>query len=194
MIDLCRSRTRAAVVRELFWAPGSETYVRALARVTGEAVANVHREVKRLQVEGWIEARPSGNRVLYRVDTGHRLFPAISSLVEDAVGATGLLREALAELRDLRLALLLRPTPDTGSRDLLVLVVGEVASEQVARALAPAAAALRATVRPLIFGREELLGRLRQHDARTVQLLEAPHTLLIGDEDAVRALLSAVRA
>jgi DNA-binding MarR family transcriptional regulator len=194
MIDLRRSRTRAAVVRELFWAPGAETHVRALARVTGEAVANVHREVKRLQAEGWIEARSSGNRVLYRVDTGHRLFPAISSLVEETVGATGLLREALAGLTDLRLALLLRPPAAAGSRDLLILVVGEVATDQVARAVAPAAAALRATVRPLVLGREELLSRLRQHDARTVQLLEAPHALLIGDEEAVRALLSASRA
>jgi DNA-binding MarR family transcriptional regulator len=193
MIDLRRSRTRAAVVRELFWAPGAETHVRALARVTGEAVANVHREVKRLQAEGWIEARPSGNRVLYRVDTGHRLFPAISDLVEDTVGATGLLREALAGLTGLRLALLLRPPAAAGSRDLLVLVVGEVASDQVARAVAPAATALRATVRQLILGREELLGRLRQHDARTAQLLEAPHTVLIGDEEAVRVLLSATR-
>jgi hypothetical protein len=193
VIDLRRSRTRAAVVRELFWFPGAETHVRALARLTGEAVANVHRELKRLQCEGWIKARASGNRVLYRVDTAHRLYPAISRLVEETVGASGLLRDALMSLADLRFALLLRPPAAAGRRDLLILVVGEVEAAEVAQAVAPAAAALRASVQPLIVGREELLERLRQHDTRMVQLLEAPHTVLLGDEEAVRVLLAVAR-
>jgi DNA-binding MarR family transcriptional regulator len=192
LIDLHRSRTRASVVRELFSFPEAEIHVRALARLTGEAVANVHREVKRLEAEGWVVARPSGNRLLYRVDTEHRLYPAVSELVEETVGATGLLREALAGLPEVRLALLLRP-PAAGRRDLLVVVVGEIETDRVSAATAPAAARLRAAVQPLVFARDELLGRLRQHDTRTMQLLEAPHTVLIGDEQEVRALVAAAR-
>lgn len=194
MIDLHRSRTRAAVVRELFSFPDAEIHVRALARLTGEAVANVHREVKRLLADGWVVVRPSGNRLLYRVDTGHRLYPAVSRLVEETVGATGLFREALAGLPEVRLALLLRPPAVADRRDLVIVLVGEIEAGQVSTAIAPAAAALRAVVQPLVFRREELLGRLRQHDVRTVQLLEAPHTVLIGDEHEVRAMVAAARA
>jgi hypothetical protein len=194
LIDLHRSRTRAAVVRELFWSPEAEVHVRALARLTGEAVANVHRELKRLEGEGWVEARASGNRVLYRVATRHQLYPAISKLVEETVGATGLFREALAGCPGVRLALLLRPPAAAGRRDLVLVVIGEVGIVEVAEAIAPAAAALRAAVQPLVFGRDELLSRLRQRDARTVQLLDAPHTVLIGDEEAVRAMGAAARS
>jgi DNA-binding transcriptional ArsR family regulator len=194
LIDLRRSRTRAAVVRELFLFPGAEIHVRALARLTGEAVANVHRELRRLQAEGWLTARPSGNRVLYRVDTDHRLYQEVGRLVEETIGAAGLLREALAELSEVRLALLFRPPgPATGRRDLLLLVVGPTSAEDVSEAVAPAAAVLRAVVQPLVFGSDELLGRLRERDARTLQLLEAPHTVVKGDEGALRAMIAALR-
>ncbi len=96
MIDLRRSRTRAAVVRELFGFPETEIHVRALARVTGEAVANVHRELKRLEREGWVVARRSGNRALYRVARENPLYPVVSRLVDETVGPAVLLREALA--------------------------------------------------------------------------------------------------
>ena len=194
MIDLRRSRTRAAVARELFSFPGTEIHARALARLTGEAVANVHRELRRLQVEGWLIARPSGNRVLYRVDTDHRLYQEVGRLVEETVGAAGLLREALAELSEVRLALLFRPPAATGRRDLLLLVVGQTSVEEVSEAVAPAAAALRAVVQPLVFGSGELLRRLRERDARTMQLLEAPHTVVKGDEGALRAMSAALRS
>ena len=59
-------------------------------------MANVHRELKRLERDGWVVVRPSGNRLLYRVDTENPLYPAVSRLVDETVGPTGLLREALA--------------------------------------------------------------------------------------------------
>jgi len=193
LIDLHRSRTRAAVVRELFSFPGTETHARALARLTGEAVANVHRELRRLQGEGWLTVRPSGNRVLYRVDTGHRLYQEVVRLVEETVGSAGVLREALAGLSEVRLALLFRPPAAAGRRDLLLVVVGEISAEDVSKAVAPAAAALRAVVQPLVLGSGELVSRLRERDARTMQLLEAPHTVVKGDEEALRAVAAATR-
>jgi DNA-binding MarR family transcriptional regulator len=194
LIDLRRSRTRAAVVRELFASPDAEIHVRALARLTGEAVANVHRELKRLEQEGWVAVRPSGNRAMYRVDTGHRLYPAVSRLVEETVGATGLLREALQGLSDVRLALLLRSPATASRRELAVVVVGQIGAAEVTQALTPAAVALRAAVQPLVFGRDELLDRLGRHDTRTLQLLEAPHTVLVGDEETVRLMVAVGRA
>ena len=193
MIDLRRSRTRASVVRELFSFPDAEMHGRVLARLTGEAVANVHRELKRLEREGWIKARQSGNRVLYRADTGNRLYPSVSRVVEETVGAAGLFREALAALPEVRLALLFRPPASADRRDLLLVVVGEISAEDVSQAVAPAAAALRAVVQPLVLGYDELLARLRERDARTVQLLEAPHTVVKGDEEMVRAVGAAAR-
>jgi DNA-binding MarR family transcriptional regulator len=182
------------VVRELFSYPDAAIHVRALARLTGEAVANVHREVKRLAAEGWVVSRRSGNRVLYQVDITHRLYAEVGRLVEETVGATGLLREALAGLPEVRLALLLRPPPGAARRDLVVVLVGEIDVARVSAAIAPAAVALRAAVQPLVFRRGDLLDRLRQHDTRTMQLLEAPHTVLMGDEHEVRAMVAAARA
>ena len=193
MIDLRRSRTRSAVVRELFGSPDTEIHVRALARVTNEAVANVHRELRRLESEGWVTTRRSGNRVLYRVDTENPLYPAVSRLVDETVGAAALLRGALAGMRGISLALLLASTAGPAGRELPLLIVGQFGAAEVTAALAPVGAMVHCQIHPLLFDRDGLLGRLRQRDERTVRLLEAPHTVLIGDEKAVRTLLAAAR-
>ena len=79
MIDLGHSRTRDAVVRELFSDPQGEWHVRGLARQTGEAPANVHRELERLARGDWIVRRRSGNRVYVSVNTAHPSLACIPS-------------------------------------------------------------------------------------------------------------------
>ena len=189
VIDLRRSRTRAAVLRELFAAPHEEVYARGLERITGEAVANVHRELRRLEAAGWVTARRARNRVLYRANTQSRLYAAVSRLVTETVSAGALLREALEAVPGVRLALLLTPPDAVARRRLRVLVVGALSPAEVNDVVGPVGEAVHYHVEVLTLEEHELRRALQEHEARVAGLLETSHELLVGDEAAVKALL-----
>jgi len=196
MIDLGRSRTRDAVVRELFAEPHVAFHVRGLARRTGEAVANVHRELRRLERAGWVVRSTDRNRVLYRVDEGHPLYAEMARLVAKTVGVSRVLAAALFDVPGVLYAALVDVAdgPALGTAaPLHVLVVAETVDPPP-----PAAAALRPAGQWLdrgfdlqVVGIDELRGRVGRGEPSVTRLLSRSRTPLVGDEHHLRALLGA---
>jgi len=194
VIDLGHSRTRDAVVRELFADPGGEWHVRGLARRTGEAPANVHRELERLARGDWILRRRQGNRVYVRVNADHPLFAEMDALVAKTVGVPRVLAAALAEAPGVEAAVLLS-RGDVGATeaaaDLPVLVVAgpDTPPEAVEDALRPASQWLQREVRPTVLAAADLRRLAAQRDPGLTKLLAGPREVLVGDEARLRACL-----
>lgn len=194
MIDLGRSRTRDAVVRELFSEPHVAFHVRGLARRTGEAVANVHRELRRLERAGWVVRSREGNRVLYRIDEQHPLYDEMQRLVAKTVGVPRVLAAALFDVPGVLYAALVDSGegPSLGGASplhILVLAGSMDPSPPLAAALRPAEQWLDRTVTLDVVGAAELRRRAGRGEPAIARLLSKPRTALIGDEHRLRALL-----
>jgi hypothetical protein len=192
VIDLGRSRTRDAVVRELFAEPHVEWHARGLARQTGEAVANVHRELRRLERSGWLARRRERNRILCRINDTHPLYEEMRSLVAKTVGVERVLAASVVDVPGVELAVHIEVAGDgrpSVSGALHVAVVGAADPAAVEAALRPAAQWLGRPISSDVFGVNELRRAISRRYPYVVRLLSSRRSTLVGDERRLRAMM-----
>ena len=78
---LLSSKVRAEIFRLLFGLNRLELHVREIARQAGRNEASVRQELKKLRKLQLVEERRDGNRVYFRANEGHPLYPEIHRLV-----------------------------------------------------------------------------------------------------------------
>lgn len=194
MIHLGRSRTRDAVVREVFSEPHVAFHVRGLARRTGEAVANVHRELRRLERAGWVVRSTHKNRVLYRVNESHPLYGEMTRLVAKTVGVPRIVGAALFDVPEIAFAALV----DEGSASsigaatplhVFVLVESTDRLPDIQAALRPAGQWLHRSFVVDAHSVNDVRRRVARREPSILRLLSRPRTVLVGDESRLRTLL-----
>ena len=74
------SKVRAEVMRLLFADPSKELHLRELARLSRLALGTLQTEVKNLTTAELLLVRRDGNRLYYRANTDHPVFPELQSL------------------------------------------------------------------------------------------------------------------
>ena len=95
LAELLSSRVRAGVLTALFGVGDSELHGRELARRSGLNESSLRQEMRRLVRLGLVKKRRAGNRVYYRSNQAHPLFPELHRLVLKTSGLAEVLREAL---------------------------------------------------------------------------------------------------
>ncbi len=81
LAELVSSRVRAEVLRLLFGVAPAELHGRELARRSGLNEATLRQEMRKLTRLDLISARRAGNRVYYRANRDHPLYPELHGLV-----------------------------------------------------------------------------------------------------------------
>jgi DNA-binding transcriptional ArsR family regulator len=193
VLDLTRSRTRAALLGLLFADPQREWHVRGLAGELGVSAGNVHRELTRLAAAGYVVSRRQANLVLYRLDQGHPLYPELRGLVSKTVGAEALLGAALGGVAGVELAFMfgsLAASSERARSDVDLMVIGTPAARELHRALRPVEDELRRDVHYFVFGADELVRRVRDGDGFIADVLGSRRAWILGDEARLQARLA----
>lgn len=193
MLDLMRSRTRAALLGLLFADPQREWHVRGLAAELGVSAGNTHRELTRLAAAGYVTSRRQANLVLYRLDQDHPLYPELRSLVSKTIGAEALLGAALARVRGVELAFVfgsLAASHEGPGSDVDLMVIGAPAVRELHRALRPVEDELRRDVHYFVFAADEVARRVRDRDGFMLDVLAGRRAWVLGDEARLQAVLA----
>ena len=88
-------KTRAEILRLLFDDPAKENHLRDLARLAGLTPAALQRELANLTQNDLLLSRRNGNRLYFRANTSHPLFPELHGLVTKTAGIASELQRAL---------------------------------------------------------------------------------------------------
>jgi predicted nucleotidyltransferase len=193
MLDLTRSRTRAAMLAVLFADVEREWHIRGLAREIGASAGNVRRELTRLAADGYVTSRRQANLVLFRLDQSHPLYPELRGVVSKTVGAEGQLARALVTVAGVRIAFIfgsLAVHRENPGSDIDLMVVGTPAGRELHAALRPTEESLRRDVHYFVFAADELATRVRDHDGFIADVLAGPRTFVVGDESELRQLIA----
>ena len=86
---LFSSRARAKLLTALFAEPEGEYYLRELARITGQVVGSVQRELDNLEELNLIVSQKRANAKFYRANQHHYLYSDLKSIVAKTTGADG---------------------------------------------------------------------------------------------------------
>ena len=184
--ELLSSRIRAEIFRNLFGiASDSALYMRELERRTGFAIGTVQTELKKLQRLDIITSVKDGNRVYYRANTAHPVYPEIRALVLKTSGLADVIVNALGNETGIRVAFVFgsfaRQEEKAGS-DVDLMVVGDIGLRKLTGLLMNVSGKIGREINPHVFSEKEFVKRKKDQDHFLNQVLEAPKIFIIGTE------------
>ena len=187
LAELLSSKIRAEIFRNLFGiAPDSALYMREIERRTGFAIGTVQTELKKLQRLDIISRVRDGNRVYYRANTAHPVYPEIRALVLKTSGLADVIVNALGNETDIRVAFVFgsfaRQEEKAGS-DVDLMVVGDIGLRKLTGLLMDVSGKIGREINPHVFLEKEFVKRKKDQDHFLNQVLEAPKIFIIGTEN-----------
>ncbi|MGA9348320.1 MAG: nucleotidyltransferase domain-containing protein [Anaerolineae bacterium] len=194
MLELLFSSTaRVKVLALLLLNPETSFYQREISALTGLPIRAIQREVERLQALGLLTSFTRGNQVHYQVNRDFFLFPELKSIFLKTVGLTALLGNALKEAENITLAFMYgsyAADQESTASDIDLLVVGTISSRTLHTTLQEAEKLTHREINYTLFSPEEFRTRAQTGNGFLRNVLTAPKLFLIGDEDALRALVA----
>jgi predicted nucleotidyltransferase len=187
LAELLSSKIRAEIFRNLFGiAPDSALYMREIERRTGFAIGTVQTELKKLQRLDIISGVKDGNRVYYRANTAHPLYPEIRALVLKTSGLADVIVNALGNETDIRVAFVFGSfarQEEKASSDVDLMVVGDIGLRKLTGLLMDVSGKIGREINPHVFSEKEFVKRKKDQDHFLNQVLEAPKIFIIGTEN-----------
>ncbi len=184
-------RTRAEIFRLLFAGGDTEFHLRDLARLADLSPSALQRELGSLTAKELVLSRRDGNRVYYRANAAHPLYPELHQIVLKTAGIADELGRALETVPGINLAFLfgsIAAGTATSDSDADLLVVGSVGLRQIAPALRRVAETLGREINPLCLTAAEWRDKLRKGDAFAARVSAEPKLWLKGGPDALAAM------
>lgn len=190
LTELLSSRVKAEIFRLLFSDAGRELHVREIERQSGLADATVRQELRRLARVGVVDSRRDGNRLYYRANPMHPLYPDLRNLVLKTSGLVDLLREPLTHRR-IQSAFVfgsLASNRDKAHSDVDLMVVGSVSLRQLGKLLSGVAARLGREINPHVMSPEEFGRRKKNRDHFLTTVLTSTRIFVVGTEYELEAM------
>jgi predicted nucleotidyltransferase len=190
--ELFVSSTMTDLLKVFFLHPGEEFYQRELARLTGNTLYLVQRELARLERSGIVQKERRGNRVYYRAQEKNPAFLDLKRFFIKTVAMGDGILEALADLTpEITLAFIygsVAAGEDKPGSDVDIMVIGNTSLKELSKILGPLSRDLGRELNPTVYSSKELKKRIDDGNAFIESVMEAPKIWLIGDEDELAGL------
>lgn len=185
--DLLFGQTRGRILALLYGKPDETFFIRQISREIGTSVGSVQRELETLLEVGLLNRTTVGRQVFYQANSHHPAFAEIRSLIAKTSGIFHQLRSALVPLTSqIAVALvygsIARGDDDAGS-DVDLMIVGNVALDDVLAQVAPVENAVGRTINPTVYSLKEFKTKIKGGNHFLTSVLRGKKMLLIGDED-----------
>lgn len=185
--DVLFGKTRQAVLARLFDLPERSFYLRELSRLSGISPGALQQELKQLHEADLILRIQDGNRVVYRANTEHPIYPELSQLVRKTCGLTHQIQRVLEPLANkITFAAVYGSTAkhsDHARSDIDLLVVGEIGLSQILEAVSPLEAVFGREINVRIFCPDDFQQRRLEKQPFLQGVLSGPLEILIGHID-----------
>lgn len=185
-------QTRTAILSLLYGHADESFYLRQLVRETGAGNGAIQREVRQLSDAGLIVRKTVGRQVFYQANRKSPVFPELRGLLLKTSGAQGVLRAALASLKDrVQVAFIygsIAAQKDRADSDIDLIIVGDVDFDNVVERLSGAEKILRREINPSVYPPREFRSKLLSGNHFLNSVLQGKKLFVLGTEDDLREL------
>ncbi len=191
LAKILSSRVRSEIFRLLFGLSDNELYVREIERRTGLSIATVRQELKKLLQMELLLARRDGNRLYYRGNKEHPLFPDIQSMVLKTVGIVEPLKEVL-DKESVNIAFIFGSVANNREgavSDLDLMVIGTVGLRTVSGWLSGISEKIGREINPHVLSLNEYRKRKRAREHFLIRVMESAKIFIKGNEDDLAAMV-----
>ena len=191
LAEILSSRVRAEIFRLLFGPAGTKLHMRELERQSGCVIGTIQTELKKLLRLGLVIRERDGNRLYYQANPEHPIYPEIRNMVSKTTGLVELLRQRLAEEKEVDFAFLfgsLARGDATPGSDVDLLVIGTLGLRRLAALLSGLAAEIGREINPHVMEAAEFARRFKSGDHFVTELMEGAKVFVKGGRDDLAKL------
>lgn len=185
--DILFGKTRQAVLARLYDVPVKTYYLRELSRQTGISVGALQKELRTLLGADLIVSEKDGNRVSYRANTSHPVYPELLALVRKTCGIRSMIRRALEPLEEhIRFAAIygsMARQAEHARSDIDLLVVGDISLGSLLDVLQPLEDVFAREISVRLFSPDEFRRKLEDRDRFVAGVVNGPLEILMGELD-----------
>lgn len=189
--DALFTKTQQKVLGLLFGTPDKRFYTNEIMRWADMGRGTVSRELSRLVSAGLLTATSEGNQNHYQANPSCPVFDELVAIVRKTFGVADVIRERLKPLDDnIELAFIygsIAKGEATSASDIDLMLVGKALSYgQVMELLMPLENALRRTVNPTLFEKEDFVAKLNTGNSFVTRVMEQSKIMIKGNEKGFR--------
>jgi len=186
IIEITRSKTRRELLRLYFSNSDRKYYLRELERLLGFSVANIRRELLKLEKTGLFKTKRMGNLVYYSLNKNYPLYNELKNIIFKTIGVEGALREIINAMPGVEIALVygsFATGKETEMSDIDLLIIGSPNEDELMTDIDKLEEKLRREINYTIYSRKEYKNRKRKRDTFIQNILTRPKILLKGTEN-----------
>jgi len=187
LAEILSSKIRAEIFRNLFGVKSEAAlHMREIERRTGFAIGTVQKELHKLQRLDIITRLRDGNRVYYRANTVHPLYPDIRNIVLQTSGLADVIKNALGNEKGIKVAFVFGSfarQEEKANSDVDLMVGGDIGLRKLTALLMDVSGKIGREINPHIFSEKEFVKRKKGRDHFLNQVLESPKIFIIGTEN-----------
>jgi predicted nucleotidyltransferase len=170
-------KARAEILRLLYAGGHQEIHLRDLARLARLSPAALQKELTSLAAKEFVLTRRDGNRLYYRANTAHPLYPELHGIAVKTSGIAAALTQALASVAGIDTALIFGSVAAgtaTSQSDLDLLLIGTAGLRKITPALRGVTESLGREINPVCFTPAEWRTKLQRGDAFATRVIAEP--------------------
>lgn len=192
LAEILSSKVRAEVLRLLFGLDAAELHMRELERRSGCAIGTIQTELKKLDRLGLVTGRRDGNRLYYRANREHPLYPDLRRIVIKTVGLVDVLRNALADAGEgIHVAFVfgsIARNEEKASSDIDLMVIGTLGLRRLTALLSGLDDQVGREINPHVMSEKEFARRRREGEHFVTQLLASELVFIVGGQNELEKL------
>jgi predicted nucleotidyltransferase len=188
--DILSSRVRAEIFRLLFGLDEKEVHLREMERQATLSLGTIRQDLQKLVKLDLVTTRRDGNRLYYRANTDHPLYPDIRKLVLKTAGLVEILKSVLDRegVKEAFIFGSLASSKEKAASDVDLMVIGAVGLRALSGWLSGVSEQIGREVNPHTMTVEEFQRRKEKGDHFLSNVLESPKLFIIGNENDLAAM------
>jgi predicted nucleotidyltransferase len=190
LAGILSSRVRAEIFRLLFGLNEKELHMREMERQAALSLGTIRQDLQKLVKLDLVKARRDGNRLYYRANTDHPLFPEIRNLVLKTAGLVEVIKSAL-DREGIEVAFIfgsLARSKERAESDVDLMVIGTIGLRSLSSRLAGVSEQIGREINPHALSIEEFRRRKQNGNHFLSNVIESPKLFIIGSENDLEAM------
>ena len=180
--DILSSRVRAEIFRLLFGLDEKEVYLREMERQASLSLGTIRQDLQKLLKLDLVTTRRDGNRLYYRANTEHPLYPDIRKLVLKTAGLVEIFKSVL-ERDGVEVAFVfgsLASSREKAASDVDLMVIGTIGLRALSSWLSGVSEQIGREINPHTMSVEEFRQRKQKGDHFLSKVMESPKLFITG--------------